>query len=136
VAIVLLDTCVLTDLAQPDSDWFEWSASTLETLDGENVFIINPIVYAEFSIGFNLIEDVEGILTSLDLTMESIPREALFLAGKSFLIYKKRKGQKTNVLPDFFVGAHAAVAEHKLMTRDNGRFSTYFPSVDLIIPDH
>jgi len=136
VAIILLDTCVITDLAQPESDWFEWSASTLEKLDGENAFIINPIVYAECSVGFNSIEEVEGMLASLDLNIEAIPREALFLAGKSFLAYKKRKGQKSNVLPDFFIGAHAAVSKYKLMTRDKGRFSTYFPSVDLIIPNH
>lgn len=136
MAIILLDTCVITDLAQPDSDWFEWSVTTLEKLDGENAFIINPIIYAECSVGFSSIEEVEAMLGSLELDVESIPREALFLAGKSFLTYKKRKGQKFNVLPDFFIGAHAAVSQYKLMTRDKGRFSTYFPSVELIIPNH
>ncbi|MCP5170321.1 MAG: PIN domain-containing protein [Hahellaceae bacterium] len=136
MAIILLDTCVIMDLAQPDSEWFEWSASTLERLDAENAFIINPIIYAECSIGFDAIEDVEGLLASLELEIESLPREALFLAGKSFLAYKRKKGQKTNVLPDFFIGAHAAVSGYKLMTRDKGRFSTYFPSVELIIPNH
>ncbi|KZX85442.1 DNA-binding protein [Oleiphilus sp. HI0009] len=136
MAIILLDTCVITDLAEPESEWFDWSASTLENLDSEHKFIINPIVYAECSVGFSTIEDVERMLASLDLKIEAMPREALFLAGKSFLAYKKRKGQKNNVLPDFFIGAHAAISNYKLMTRDKGRFSTYFPTVDLIIPNH
>jgi len=136
VAIILLDTCVITDLTQPESEWFEWSASTLERLDGENVFIINHVIYAECSVGFDTIEELEGILSSLDLDMKPVPREGLFLAGKAFLKYKKSNGQKINVLPDFFIGAHAAVSGFRLMTRDRGRFSTYFPSVDLIIPNH
>lgn len=136
MAIILLDTCVITDLYDPESEWFEWSASTLENLDSENKFIINPIIYAECSVGFSAIEDVERMLASLELKIEALPREALFLAGKSFLAYKKRKGQKSNVLPDFFIGAHAAVSNYKLMTRDKGRFSTYFPTVELIIPNH
>lgn len=135
MTIILLDTCVVTDLAQPESEWFEWSASTLEMLDDENTFIINPIIYAEISVGFRTIEELESVLTSLSLNIREIPREALFLGGKAFLAYKKRNGQKTNVLPDFFIGAHAAVMRYKLMTRDRGRFSTYFPSVELIIPE-
>ena len=136
MAIILLDTCVITDLAQPDSDWFEWSASTLERLDEAHTFVINPVIYAECSVGFTSIEALESMLASLDLNIEDIPREALFLAGKSFLDYRKRNGQKSNVLPDFFIGAHAAISNYTLMTRDKGRFSTYFPSVELIMPRH
>jgi predicted nucleic acid-binding protein len=97
--------------------------------------VINPIIYAECSIGFARIEEVEALFETLGFTMKAIPREALFLAGKAFLQYKRRKGEKGNVLPDFFIGAHAAVSGYQLISRDKGRFSTYFPSVDLIIPE-
>jgi predicted nucleic acid-binding protein len=135
MAVILIDSCVVTDLSDPASAWFEWSASTLEHLDQNNTMVINPIVYAECSIGFERIEEVEALFEYLGFTIQPIPREALFLAGKAFLQYKKRKGGKSNVLPDFFIGAHAAVAGYRLMTRDRGRFRTYFPSVELIIPD-
>ncbi|WP_340124386.1 PIN domain-containing protein [Methylobacter svalbardensis] len=135
MAIILIDSCVVTDLADPESAWFEWSASTLERLDQNNTMVINPIIYAECSVGFERIEEVEALFESLGFAMKPIPREALFLAGKAFLQYKKRKGEKGNVLPDFFIGAHAAVAGYPLVSRDKGRFSTYFPSVELIIPE-
>lgn len=135
MAIILIDSCVVTDLADPESAWFEWSASTLERLDQNNTMVINPIIYAECSVGFERIEEVEALFESLGFAMKPIPREALFLAGKAFLQYKRRKGEKGNVLPDFFIGAHAAVAGYPLVSRDKGRFSTYFPSVELIIPD-
>lgn len=133
--VVLVDTCVVTDLADPDSAWFEWSAGTLERLDGSHVFVINPIIYAECSIGYDTIEETEALIAHLEFTIEPVPREALFLAGKAFLRYRRNRGQKNNVLPDFFIGAHAAVKKYRLMTRDRGRFSTYFPSVELITPD-
>lgn len=136
MAIVLLDTCVITDLSNPKSDWFEWSARTLEELDHQHKFIINPIIYAECSVGYNTIEELESVLQFLDFEIKEIPKEALFLAGKAFLKYKKNKGSKTNVLPDFFIGAHAAVEGYKLMTRDKGRFSTYYPTVELVMPVH
>lgn len=135
MATLLIDTCVVTDLANPESAWFEWSASTLERLDQNNTFVINPIIYAECSVGFERIEEVEALFKHLGFESKPIPKEALFLAGKAFLQYKKRKGGKTNVLPDFFIGAHAAVAGYQLITRDKGRFSTYFPSVELIMPE-
>jgi len=135
MSIILIDTCVVTDLASPESHWFEWSAETLERLDQNNTFVINPIIYAECSVGFERIEEVEALFEHLNFSIKAIPKEALFLAGKAFLQYKKRKGGKTNVLPDFFIGAHAAVADYQLMTRDKGRFSTYFPNVKLIMPE-
>jgi predicted nucleic acid-binding protein len=134
MAVILIDTCVVTDLADPESRWFEWSAATLEKLDQYHTFIINPIIYAECSVGFEKIEEVEALFTQLGFMTKPIPKEALFLAGKAFLQYKRRQGAKTNVLPDFFIGAHAAVAGCQLMTRDKGRFSTYFPNIKLIIP--
>jgi predicted nucleic acid-binding protein len=135
MAVILIDSCIVTDLADPESTWFEWSASTLERLDPINTLVINPIIYAECSIGFARIEEVEALFETLGFAMKPIPREALFLAGKAFLQYKRRKGEKGNVLPDFFIGAHAAVSGYQLISRDKGRFSTYFPSVDLIIPE-
>lgn len=135
MAVILIDSCIVTDLADPASAWFEWSASTLERLDQNNTMVINPIIYAECSVGFARIEEVETLFETLGFAMKPIPREALFLAGKAFLQYKKSKGEKGSVLPDFFIGAHAAVSGYSLMSRDKGRFSTYFPSVELIIPE-
>ena len=135
MAVILIDTCVVTDLSDPQSAWFEWSAATLERLDQNNTFIINPIIYAECSVGFERIEEVEALFSHLGFDSKPLPKEALFLAGKAFLQYKKRKGGKTNVLPDFFIGAHAAVEGYQLISRDKGRFSTYFPSVKLIMPE-
>jgi len=135
MAVILIDTCVVTDLADPESTWFEWSAATLERLDQNNTFVINPIIYAECSVGFERIEEVEVLFKHLGFESKPIPKEALFLAGKAFLQYKQRKGPKTNVLPDFFIGAHAAVEGYQLISRDKGRFSTYFPSVELIMPE-
>ena len=134
MSIVLLDTCVLTDLADTKSDWFEWCVSTLEDLDSENRFVINPIIYSEFSVGFDRIEEVEKFISALGLGLENIPKPALFLAGKAFLQYKRNRGSKSNVLPDFLIGAHAAVENFILMTRDKGRYATYFPTVELVIP--
>jgi len=136
VAIILIDSCVVTDLANEGSSWFEWSASTLEALDDGNKFIINPMIYAECSMGYDTIEEVESLVGVLEFDVEEVPREALFLAGRAYLQYRKIKATKSNVLPDFFIGAHAAVERYKLMTRDKGRFSTYFPSVELIMPDY
>ena len=134
MAVILVDSCVITDLADPESAWFEWSTETLEQLDQNHTLVINPIVYAECSIGYERIEEVEALFKHLGFAMKSIPREALFLAGKAFLQYRKRKGQKGNVLPDFFIGAHAAISSFQLITRDHGRFSTYFPTVAVIMP--
>ena len=130
-----MDSCVITDLADPESAWFEWSAGTLEQLDQNHTLVINQMIYTECSVGYESIEAVEALFDHLGFAMKPIPKEALFLAGKAFLQYKKRKGGKGNVLPDFFIGAHAAVSGFKLITRDRGRFSTYFPSVDLIMPN-
>lgn len=135
MAVVLVDSCVITDLADYESGWYEWSSETLERLDRNHTLAINPIIYAECSVGYERIEEVEGLFEHLGLAIKPIPREALFLAGKAFLQYKKRKGEKANVLPDFFIGAHAAVSNCQLVTRDRGRFSTYFPGVSLIMPD-
>ena len=134
MAEVLVDSCVVTDLADPRSQWYEWSVSTLEGLDAHSSFVINPIIYAECSVAYETIEEVEGLFTTLRFELKEISREALFLAGKAFFHYRRRKGTKLNVLPDFFIGAHAAVENYELITRDKGRFSAYFPTVKLIMP--
>ena len=108
----------------------------LESLDERNRFVINPVIYAECAIGYDSIEEVERLFAGLAFEYEDFPREALFLAGKAFLRYRQRRGNKTNVLPDFFIGAHAAVERYQLLTRDKSRFSGYFPSVELILPRH
>ena len=134
MAIVLVDSCVITDLGDPESEWYEWSASTLENLDESNALAINPVIYTECSIGYETIEEVETLFETLAFDYHEVPREALFLAGRAFVSYRRRKGVKTNVLPDFFIGAHAAVEGYKLVTRDKSRFANYFPSVELILP--
>ena len=134
MAVVLVDTCVLTDLMNPLSEWFEWSVSTLENLDVEHAFAVNAVIYAECSVGFDRIEEVEALFHQLQFDVRQIPREALFLAGKAFVNYRKNRGTITGVLPDFFIGAHAAIENFRLMTRDERRFSTYFPTVNLITP--
>jgi len=132
---VLVDSCVVLDLVDPDGAWFEWSVATLETLDAGAVLIIDPVVYAEVSVGFERIEVLEAVLARLNLAYREPPREASFLAGKAFLRYRRSGGTKTGVLPDFFIGAHAAVAGYRLMTRDVRRFATHFPTLKLIRPD-
>ncbi|MEE9356020.1 MAG: type II toxin-antitoxin system VapC family toxin [Methylococcaceae bacterium] len=107
----------------------------MEQLDQQHTFVINPVIYSECSVGFETIEEVEALFKHLGFTIKPIPKEALFLAGKVFLQYKRRKGGKNNALPDFFIGAHAAVSGYSLMTRDKGRFSSYFPHLDLIMPE-
>ncbi|MCP4407662.1 MAG: PIN domain-containing protein [Gammaproteobacteria bacterium] len=134
MAIVLIDTCVVTDLADPKSGWFEWSAGTLEKMDANNRFVINPIIYAECSIGYDTIEETEALIKTLDFEVWPLSRESLFLAGKIFLKYRRNKGSRLNVLPDFFIGAQAAVEGFKLMTRDKGRFASYFPTIELVMP--
>jgi predicted nucleic acid-binding protein len=136
MSVILVDSCVITDLADTNSNWYAWSVETLEELDSDNVFVINSIIYTECSIGYETIEEVESLILALGFDCREIPREALFMAGKAFIKYRRRKGNKGNVLPDFFIGAHAAVEGYKLITRDKGRFSSYFPSVELIMPRH
>ena len=126
---------MVLDLLDPDGAWFEWSARTLEALDPGTTFVIDPVVYAEVSVGFERIETMEGVLARLDLVYREAPRSASFLAGKAFLRYRRSDGTKTGVLPDFFIGAHAAVANYRLMTRDTRRFAAHFPSVELVCPD-
>ncbi len=132
---IFIDSCVLLDLFTDDPVWADWSEKVLNEFAQTNTLHINSIVYTEVSIGFNRIEEVEEAISELNIKVVEIPREALFLAGKVFLKYKRNKGIKNSPLPDFFIGAHAAVSKFDLITRDSARYKTYFPSLKLIYPD-
>jgi predicted nucleic acid-binding protein len=134
MSAVLVDSNVLLDVMSEDSRWFAWSSATLERIADHSRLAINPIIYAEVSIRFSRIEDLEAKLPRTMFDREAIPYEAAFLAGKCFLAYRGRGGAKRSPLPDFFIGAHAAVSGYALMTRDAARYRTFFPKVRLIAP--
>jgi predicted nucleic acid-binding protein len=133
--VTLVDTNVLLNLVTDDQNWAEWSIEQLEAASLRGPLLINDVVYAELSVRYSRIEDLDGFLDEASLAMVPMPRAALFLAGKVFTQYRKSGGSRTSVLPDFFIGAHAAVNELPLLTRDVGRYRTYFPSLKLITPD-
>jgi predicted nucleic acid-binding protein len=132
---VLIDSNIILDLFEDDKKWGDWSEETLNRHSLTHKLYINPIIYSEVSIGFARIEELEKAIADCGFQLLQIPKEALFLAGKAFMAYKKRGGIKSAPLPDFFIGAHAAVLELKLITRDTSRYRSYFPTVDLITPE-
>jgi len=131
---VLVDSNVILDVVTEDKRWCEWSSATLSKLAGERVLVINQVIYAEVSIGFDKIEDLDVALPIDYFRRDPVPWEAAFLAGKSFLRYWKSGGARRSPLPDFFIGAHAAVKGMELLTRDIGRYSHYFPKIPIITP--
>jgi len=131
---VLVDSSVILDVFLDDPEWGDWSEGMLSKLSGRGSLLINPIIYTEISIAFERIEELENAVSECGLKMAAIPREALFLAGKAYVKYRKGRGKKVAPLPDFFIGAHAAVERLYLVTRDVRRIRTYFPSVKLISP--
>jgi len=135
MAEVMLDSNVLLDVLTEDPAWFEWSSRALEECAQDHILVINPIIYAEVSIGFDRMEDLDAALPENLIERRPIPLEAAFLAGKCFLKYRGRGGQKQSTLPDFFIGAHAAVEKMTLLTRDASRYRTYFPRLRLICPE-
>jgi len=130
----LVDSNIVMDVFLNDPKWADWSESKLSEYDQLGILYINPVVYSEISIGFERIEDLESAIAKAGLQMLEIPKEALFLAGKTFLKYKKRKGIKRTPLPDFYIGAQAAVLNLDLITRDVSRYQSYFPTVEIIHP--
>jgi len=130
----LVDSNVILDELTEDPKWYAWSSSVIERCANEGPLYINPIIYAEVSIGFAAIEEVEEALPPESFLRLQIPTEAAFLAGKAFLRYRRGRGGRTSTLPDFFIGAHAAVAGTRLLTRDSRRYRTYFPSVEILAP--
>jgi predicted nucleic acid-binding protein len=134
VPTVLVDSNVLLDVLTEDPQWFRWSAATLAQQAEQGVLVINPIVYAEVSVGFERIEELEEALPSTLFRREALPWEAGFLAGKCFRTYRRRSGVRRSPLPDFYIGAHAAVTGMALLTRDPARYRTYFPRLEVIAP--
>ncbi|MDQ6972097.1 MAG: type II toxin-antitoxin system VapC family toxin [Mariprofundaceae bacterium] len=132
---VLVDSNVLLDIATDDPVWGDWSAEQLSLCADQGALIINPIIYAEVSVGFQRIEEVDALLDAEVFLREPLPWEAGFLAGKAFLAYRRRGGNKSSVLPDFYIGAHAAISGFTLLTRDARRYRTAYPKLELISPD-
>lgn len=132
--ITLIDSNVILDLVTDDPAWGNWSADALSQAADESVLAINPIIFAEVSIRFETIEQLEILLPANTVERLPLPYEAAFLAGKAFLSYRRRSGTRTAALADFYIGAHAAVAGLRLLTRDPRRYRTYFPSVAIIAP--
>lgn len=133
-AATLVDTNVLLDVLTEDPVWLEWSADALAAAAESGPLWINPIVYAEVSVRFSRIEDLEAAFPPQDYRRAQLPWEAGFLAGKAFVQYRRSGGTKTSTLPDFYIGAHAAIANVALLTRDSGRYATYFPTVRVVTP--
>lgn len=131
---ILIDSNVLLDIFLNDPVWSEWSENVLDEYSISHTLCINPVIYAEISIGFSRIEEFESVLNDSGIKVVEIPHEGLFLAGKAFLKYRKNKGTKPLPLPDFFIGSHAAVSGMDLITRDTSRIRTYFPTVKTISP--
>jgi len=130
----LVDTNVLLDVLTDDPVWANWSVRQLDAAAAMGPLVINDVIYAELSVRFSTIEALDAALVLADAQLDPIPRSALFLAGKAFQRYRAAGGQRTGVLPDFFIGAHAAVLGVPLLTRDVQRYRRYFPSVDLVTP--
>jgi len=132
--MTLVDSNVVLDVVTNDARWADWSQAQLEQAAAAGSLIINDVIYAEISTRYRTIEAVDAMLEELDIDVAKIPRDALFLAGKAYLRYRATGGVRTGVLSVFFIGAHAAVEERPLLTRDARRYRTYFPTVELITP--
>jgi predicted nucleic acid-binding protein len=134
--VILVDSNVLIDVATNDPVWSEWSQQQLTTAATVDELAINDLVYAELSVGYAGVDELDRAIQRVGITLAPIPRAALFIAGRVFQRYRAAGGIRTGVLPDFFLGAHAAVAGVRLLTRDTRRYRTYFPELTLIAPTH
>ena len=132
---MLVDTNILVDVLEDDQEWADWSIAQLQAQSKVHRLVINPIIYSELSLTFSTVEALDQVLNSMELRMLEIPKPALFLAGKAFVHYRRKGGIKSNVLGDFFIGAHAAVSNLPVLTRDTRRYKNYFPSVKLVAPE-
>jgi predicted nucleic acid-binding protein len=132
---ILVDSNVLLDVFEPDAEWYEWSAEQIVQCATHGRLVVNHVVFAEVSVGFSTIEALDRKLPRNLYERAPLPWEAAFLAGKAFVEYRRGGGTRRSPLPDFYIGAHAAVAGMSLLTRDAVRYRTYFPTVDLIAPD-
>lgn len=131
---VLVDSSVLLDVLTRDPVWYGWSAEALERCGDEAMLAINPLIYAEVSLGFERLEELDETLPPTYFARLPLPWEAAFLAARAFLAYRRRGGDRRSPLPDFYIGAHAAVSGLKLVTRDPRRYRTYFPRLELVAP--
>ena len=131
---VLVDSSVLLDVVAEDAAWAEWSSEMLAQVGNAARLVINQVIYAEISVQYERVEEVEAAFPIDRFAREAIPFEAAFLAGKAYMLYRRRGGTRTSPLPDFFIGAHAAVAGYRLLTRDASRYRSYFPRLHLIAP--
>ena len=132
--MLLVDTNVLVDLLQNDPQWADWSIAQLRAQAKLHALAINPVIYAEMSLSFSTLEALDDVVLTMSLELREMPRPALFLAARAYALYRRRGGSKGQVLPDFFIGAHAAVEGWPLLTRDASRFKTYFPTLEVIAP--
>ena len=132
--MLIVDTNVLVDVLQDDPQWADWSIGQLRAQSKVHELIINPVIYAELSLMFEAMEVLDATVERMELRFRELPRPSLFLAGKAFVRYRREGGSKHNVLPDFFIGAHAAVQRCGILTRDARRYRSYFPTVDLLTP--
>lgn len=132
--MILVDSNVVLDVVTSDPDWADWSQAALENSAATDRLAINDVVYAELSVRFSRVEDIDAILEQTSLAIEPMPRTALFLAGKTYKSYRATGGTRTGVLPDFFIGAQAAIVGAVLLTRDPRRYRTFFPTVKLVSP--
>jgi len=131
---ILVDSNVLLDVLTEDARWSSWSMKALAEQAERDLLAINPIIYAEVSVGFVRIEEIDAALPPPTFHRLALPWEAAFLAGKCFQAYRKRGGVRSSPLPDFYIGAHASVSDMTLLTRDAARYRTYFPKLRLIAP--
>jgi predicted nucleic acid-binding protein len=134
VSGTLVDSNVLIDVLAEDSEWFDWSAAMLADVASAGTAFINPIIYAEVAAGFERIEDLDDAMPASFYCRIPLPWEAAFLAGQCFVEYRRRGGVRRSPMPDFYIGAHAAVADLSLLTRDPKRYRAYFPTLRLIAP--
>lgn len=130
-ATTLVDSCVLLDVITGDARWADWSARQIAAAMGSGRVVINPLIYAEISVGYDTFEELDDLLPASDYEREPLPYTAGFAAGKAFLQYRRGGGDKRSPMPDFYIGAHAAVAGYQLLTRDVARYRTYFPTIAL-----
>lgn len=133
-ARVMVDSNVLIDVLEGDPAWFDWSAAQLAPLVDAGALVINPIVYAEIAAAFSAIEELDAAIAPLEMAREALPWQAAFLASQAFKLYRRRGGAKRSPLPDFYIGAHATLAGHTLLTRDPQRYREYFPRLEIVAP--
>ena len=131
---IIVDSNIILDILTEDKEWYRWSSEKLINLSEDNDLIINQVIYSEISIRFTRIEDLDEVIAEAGLKCENLPWEASFLAGKCFMQYKNNEGVKRSPLPDFYIGAHAAITKRPLLTRDTNRYKTYFNNLEIIAP--